>query len=328
MQSKESRLPLKLMAYKGDAPLGNPKAVVCIGNFDGLHLGHQKVIQTALEVGRVQNLPTTVLTFRPHPQEALRPNQRVELLLTYDEKIELIQAVGANQIVELPFDSTLSQMPAEEFFTQVLVKKLGAKQIVVGYDFAFGQKRGGTQEVMKRLCGEYKIGLTVVPAFSLGGKEESRVSSSSIRKVISEGRLEEANLLLGRPFFFKGLVIQGDQRGRTLGFPTANILPSAKKLLPPLGVYCTEATLGEKNYSAITNIGMRPTIEPRHASGVLIETHLLISKQEPFYDFYGQLLQVHFLKFLRPEKKFSALEELKTQIQQDIESARRFFELR
>jgi riboflavin kinase / FMN adenylyltransferase len=291
-------------------------AVVTIGNFDGVHLGHQKIIQTTLEKAKARKGTSIAYTFRPHPQIALKPDSSIQLLSTYDEKIELLGATGLDIMVEEPFSREFSTIAPEQFFSDVLLRKLGAEEIVVGYDFAFGKGRVGHLEALGEFCKSAGVQLTVVPAQRIGSEV---VSSSRVRQHLLAGEIDKANALLGRSFSYKGVVIKGDQRGRTIGFPTAN-LKLENKLALPYGVYATRTLFKDKSYPSVTNVGTRPTFhhEPGKELPALVETHLL----DTTIDLYGSTLEVRFEHRLRAEKKFNGIDALKTQITLDAQQAR------
>ncbi len=290
--------------------------VVTIGNFDGVHRGHQRIIQVALEKAKGRKGHCIAYTFRPHPQVALRPASQVQLLSTYEERAELLGKLGIDIVIEEPFSREFSVTEPAQFFTDILLRKLSAEAIVVGYDFAFGRERHGHLDVLREFCQGAGVELTVVPAQRV---ESEVVSSSRIRQHLLSGEIEIANHLLGRPFSYCGVVIKGEGRGRKLGFPTAN-LKLENKLVLPYGVYATWAIVNGKIYPSVTNVGVRPTFqEGGDIPPVLVETYLLDTSQ----DLYGNQLEVRFIKRLREEKKFPDLSSLIFQIKIDIEKARK-----
>jgi len=289
--------------------------VVTIGNFDGVHRGHQAIITLALQKARARQGTCVAYTFRPHPQAALRPGTALQLLSTYDEKLELLAALGVDVTVEEPFSREFSTIEPEQFFSDVLVRALGAEAIVVGYDFAFGRERHGHLEAMQAFCDRSGIELTIVPPQKFDAEV---VSSSRIRKHLLGGELEVATNLLGRSFSYRGVVIRGDGRGRKIGFPTAN-LQIENKLTLPYGVYATNAECEGKTFPSVTNVGVRPTFyQDSKGLSALVETHLL----DTTVDLYGRKLEVRFVCKLRDEKRFSGVDELKAQIARDVEAAR------
>ena len=292
--------------------------VVAIGNFDGVHQGHQTILKTALEKARAIQGTAVAYTFRPHPQVALRPATELQLLTTYDEKLELIAAQGIQYLIEEPFSREFSSVAPHDFFNNVLMRKLSAQTVVVGYDFAFGKERAGNLDALGEFCKSAGVELIVVKAQR---KDHEVVSSSRIRQHLRGGEIEAASQLLGREFFYRGIVIKGEGRGRQLGFPTAN-LKIENKLTLPYGVYATWAMVDGHIYPSVTNIGVRPTFQGDGPElPALVEVHLL----DQTLDLYGKTLEVRFASRIRAERKFAgpnAIAELKTQIGLDASKAR------
>jgi riboflavin kinase/FMN adenylyltransferase len=294
-----------------------PATVVAIGNFDGVHLGHQELLKVARSVGQELGLPLTVYTFNPHPTLELRPEIPLRLLMTYPEKRNQLSLLGVDFCIEEPFDFAFAQTTARDFFFEILLRRLHAKALVVGADFAFGKKREGNLELLKKWCLENQIRLEVVSPCLKDGKW---VSSSRIRDALQAGNLQEASELLGRPFFYRGEVVHGDKRGRTIGFPTAN-MACAQKFPLPNGVYATSVIWRDMEYLSVTNIGTRPTFQSGEATQwipIRIETHIL----DQNFDLYGETLEVRFFDRIRDEKRFADVHELKAQIQSDVILAR------
>jgi riboflavin kinase / FMN adenylyltransferase len=306
---------------------------VALGNFDGVHLGHRAVIESlsiattrSTEGGERDNavqiatprLYTTVVSFDPHPQ-AFFSGQPRSFLTVLEEKVQVLSSLGVEQLVLLPFDAALSALTPDAFVEQILVQQLKAQSISVGFNFCFGYKRSGTAEDLKAIAARYSIPVSIIAPQTLDGEQ---VSSSEIRKALDIGDAERANRLLGRPYTLTGTVVQGQQVGRTIGFPTANLNVASEKFVPRRGVYRVnvegtglEGTgLGQPQLG-VMNIGSRPTIEGQSET---IEVHLLDWSQE----LYGHTLTVHLEQFLRPEQKFESLDALKAQIRQDCEIAR------
>jgi riboflavin kinase / FMN adenylyltransferase len=295
-------------------PLLHP--VVTIGNFDGVHLGHQEIIRLAIEKARARGGTAVVYTFRPHPQVALRPEANVQLLSTYDEKLEILEGLGVDVVIEEPFSREFSNTKPEQFFSEVLLRRLSTEAIVVGYDFAFGAQREGHLQALETFCKSARVELTVVQPRRIG---DEVVSSSRIRQYLKSGDPAGAARLMGRSFSYRGTVVRGDARGRTIGFPTAN-LKLDDKLILPHGVYATlsacESVFPGKILPSVTNIGVRPTFA--EGSAPLVETHIL----DTTADLYGRTLDVRFVARLREEKKFPSFDELKAQIRRDADAAR------
>jgi len=296
-------------------------SVVTIGNFDGVHLGHQQILQECIRQARSRGLRALAFTFRPHPQSVLRPDRAPSLLLEYDEKREVLLSHGIDEVVEQGFDASFAQTTAEEFFRVVLRERLDARAIVVGYDFSFGRGRTGHLQILESLCASDGVTLTVVPPQRVGAEV---VSSSVIRTHLDLGRISEATSGMGRPFFYRGRVRQGDQRGRAMGFPTANLAiepGSGRKLVLPFGVYATRLTThGLERVAAVTNVGVRPTFARADggSSSVLVETHVL----DGVHELYGREVRVEFVSRIRGEQRFSSMAELQAQIAADISRAR------
>ncbi len=289
--------------------------MVALGNFDGVHLGHQAVIRRALEVGRESGRRVVAATFDPHPRAVIRPGTEPWLLTAPETRRELLLGCGVDEVFVIPFDAELSRKGPEEFVEDVLVGGLGASAVVVGENFRFGHKAsGGIRELAGSL---QKSGGDAypVPMHAWGG-DGGEISSSRIRELVSEGDVLGASRLLGRAYAVRGEVVTGDQRGATIGFPTANLAPDPRVLVPARGVYAGYAKLpGGERYGACTNVGTAPTFDRRENR---IEAHLLDFDG----DLYGETVEVGFTGRLRGEQRFSGLEELKTQISRDVERAR------
>lgn len=319
----------------------NPTAVA-LGNFDGLHRGHQKVIQPVLNFVKSQEtLPTTsvhnsslihstqqvystVVSFNPHPKEFFSGQSRA-LLTPLEEKKLQLSIWGIQQLVLLPFDRELVALSPEDFVEKILVQQLGTQTISVGEDFCFGKQRSGTANDLQAIAAKFGIPVTVVPNFTWEG---DRVSSSAIRQALTEGNLQRAKQLLGRPYILTGTVVKGQQLGRTIGFPTANLQLPPNKFLPRQGVYAVRVFIQAETTDSsplldrllplaagVMNIGYRPTINGTTQS---VEIHLL----DWSGDLYGKNLTVELEEFLRPEQKFASLEELKAQINADCTKAK------
>jgi riboflavin kinase/FMN adenylyltransferase len=290
------------------------EAVVVIGNFDGVHLGHQSILDKAKDYSRKLGLPTVVFTFNPHPTFELRPLTSLKLLMTYEEKRHQLEQYGIDFCVEEPFDQNFAATSAADFFFEVLKNRLRAKVLIVGEDFAFGSKRCGTLQVLKDYCGQTDTILELATPVMVDG---GPVSSSRIRDELAKGSLDAVERLLGHAFFYRGEVIHGDKRGRTIGFPTANMRCEEKFPLIP-GVYATSVFWRGSTFPSVTNIGKRPTFHQDAPNLNLIplriETHIL----DQNFDLYGEILEVRFHHRLREEQKFSSIDALKAQIQSDV----------
>ncbi len=270
---------------------------VAIGTFDGVHRGHQAVIKGA----------DTVLTFDPHPLEVIHPSALPKLIMPFGVKRDVIEGLGVRELVVIPFDREFAALSAEEFIEQVLIERLGAESVAVGENFRFGAKAKGDPAM---LAAREEFETRVVPLVEVDGET---VSSTRIRALVAAGDMEGARHCLGAPFMVEGTVVEGDQRGRELGFPTANIVPDDRLVIPGHGVFAAFAD----GVPAAVNVGVRPTFES--GRGVLIETYL-IDRTE---DLYGRTLRVAFVERLRGEKRFPSVEELIAQMRIDVEDAKR-----
>jgi riboflavin kinase/FMN adenylyltransferase len=269
---------------------------VAIGVFDGVHKGHRAVIDDA----------DTVLTFDPHPLTIIHPEAAPKLIMPADVKRDVIDGLGVEEMVVIPFDKEFSQIPAEGFIEQVLIDRLGAKRVSVGENFRFGAKAKGTPGM---LAGRGEFETRVVPLVEVDGET---VSSSRVRALVAAGEVEAAMRCLGAPFMLEGRVVEGDKRGRELGFPTANIVPDDHLVVPGHGVYAAFAN----GRPAAVNVGIRPTFET--GRGLLVESYLIDHEE----DLYGKNLRVAFVSRLRGERRFPSAEDLITQMHRDVAEAR------
>ncbi len=270
---------------------------VAIGTFDGVHRGHQAVIEGA----------DTVLTFDPHPLEILHPAALPKLIMPFAVKRDVIEGLGVRELVVIPFDEEFAKLSAEEFIERVLVEKLSAEKVAVGENFRFGAKAKGDPAMLAR---HSQFETRIVPLVEVDGET---VSSTRIRALVAAGDMEGARRCLGAPFMVEGEVVGGDQRGRELGFPTANLVPDDRLAIPGHGVYAAFAD----GVPAAVNVGVRPTFET--GRGVLIEAYLIDHEE----DLYGKPLRVAFVARLRGERRFAGVEELIAQMRADVEDARR-----
>lgn len=285
--------------------------VVALGNFDGVHLGHQAVIRRAVEEGRVRGTRVVAATFDPHPREVLWPGKGPKLLTTPEVKRELLLLYGVDEVREIPFDETLSKKSPEEFVRDVLVGGLGAAAVVVGENFRYGYRAAGNFESLERHMREVGGRANAVSILAVG----EDVSSTRIRELIARGEVREAARLLGRAPSLRGEVVVGDKRGRQIGFPTANVFQDPRVVVPGTGVYAGHVTVDGEVYGACTNVGEAPTFERRERR---VEAYLIGFEG----DLYGKVVDVSFLEKLRGERRFSGIDELKAQIGCDVEEAR------
>jgi riboflavin kinase / FMN adenylyltransferase len=269
---------------------------VAIGTFDGVHVGHRRVIDDA----------DTALTFDPHPLSVIHPEAAPKLIMPFEVKRDVIEGLGASELVIIPFDEEFSKISAEDFCSEILVETLGAEQVSVGENFRFGAKAKGDPEM---LVSRTEFSTHVVPLVEVDGET---VSSSRIRALIAAGEVDAAMRCLGAPYLLEGEVVEGDRRGRDLGFPTANIVPSDEYVYPGHGVYAAFAN----GHPAAVNVGVRPTFET--GRGMLVESYLIDFDG----DLYGRPLRVAFIARLRGERRFASVEELVAQMHRDVEEAR------
>jgi riboflavin kinase / FMN adenylyltransferase len=303
--------PAEWIARFGDAR--RPTAVT-IGNFDGVHVGHQKILRGVIERARSTEVMSAVLTFYPHPARVLRPEVAPGLLETLPQRLAQFEVLGMDAALVLKFDKQLAQASAEEFACKYLVETLRTRAVLVGANFRFGHKQAGDVKLLEQLGYGNGFEVAIVEPVLLDGVV---VSSSAIRQALREGRVEEARKMLGRPFALAGEIRSGTGMGRKLVVPTLN-LATEQEILPKNGVYATEVESGGQTYQAVTNVGVRPTFDGQKLA---IESHL--------FDFSGTVtagaLTVKFLTRLRDEHKFSGSDALRTQILQDIERAKELF---
>jgi len=288
--------------------------VVAVGNFDGVHLGHQAVLERALEEGRRKGSRIVAATFDPHPRAVLAPGRQPKLLTTLALRREALLRYGVDEVRPIRFDEELSRKSPEEFVRDVLVGEIGAETVVVGENFRFGHRAEGDVGELERLMQSFGGEAYAVPVRSEDGRRG--ISSTHIRELVSGGQVEEAARLLGRPYVLRGEVVVGDRRGRSIGFPTANVVPDPAVVFPARGVYAGFVRVGKDVHPACTNVGVAPTFERGESR---VEAYLLDFEG----DLYGRVVDVSFMRRIRPEKRFSGVDELKKQIAQDVEEARR-----
>jgi riboflavin kinase / FMN adenylyltransferase len=290
--------------------------VVPLGNFDGVHLGHQAVIRRAVEEARERGARTVAATFEPHPWAILRPGSEPRLLTVSEVREELLLGCGVDEVFGIPFDERLAKKSPRDFVFEVLVGEIGAGVVVVGENFRFGHKASGDMEDLSRCMREAGGEAIAVPIYAPGEALSESISSTKIRALLSSGEVREAATLLGRSYFIRGEVVVGEKRGRSIGFPTANVLPNPRALVPETGVYAGRARVGDEIYGACTNVGVAPTFDRRESK---VEAHLL----DYTGDLYGKVVDVAFVERLRAEKRFSGIDELKAQIARDVSDARK-----
>jgi len=285
-------------------------AVVTSGTFDGVHLGHRHILKRLQQIAKQSKGESVVITFWPHPRLVLFPESgdNLKLLNTFEEKAKLLEEVGIDHLVRIPFTKEFSRLTSVEFINQVLIDKLNTKKLVIGYDHKFGRNREGSFEHLKANAQDYGFEVEEIPRQDI---ENVGVSSTLIRKTLSEGKVEESNKYLSHPYTISGQVIKGKQLGRTLGFPTANIsINNPYKLIPSNGVYAVRAELNSISIEGMLNIGVRPTVDGKLRS---IEVHLFDFDKE----IYGKTLTLNLIKRVREEIKFKNTDELKNQLMKD-----------
>lgn len=289
--------------------------VVTLGVFDGLHLGHQLIMQTVVERARTIGAVPTVITFEPHPRALLHPESAPPLLQTFDQKIEALGVMGIEQTIVIRFDKDFAQIRAEDFLRDVIADRLHAKEVYLGRGFAFGHNREGNIDLLRTVSKSLGFFADEVAEVRLRGR---RVSSSRIRELLQQGQVNVARRMLGRPYGVEGRVVRGAERGVTLGFPTANLHPQ-NRVIPRSGVYVTATLIDGQWRRSVTNIGIRPTFGSDNETSV--ETFVMNWSG----DLYGDVVRVRFLHRLREEKKFNSLDELKSQIKSDVAWAEKYF---
>lgn len=305
---------MKIFHGTENANIAKP-TVLTLGVFDGLHLGHQQIMKTVVERAAAIGAVPTAITFDPHPRAILHPESAPPMLQTLDQRLANFEVLGIEQAIVMPFTLEFSRQPAEDFLSAIVSDRLHAKEVYLGKGFAFGKDRGGNIDLLRRMSDELGFVADEVDEVQLRGQ---RISSSKIRKLLSEGRVNLARRMLGRPYGVEGVIIRGNRRGHTIGFPTANLKPH-NRVVPRFGVYASATLIDGAWRRSITNIGIRPTFESDAEPS--IETYIFDFEG----DLYGDVLRVRFLYRIRDERKFNGIDELKTQIEKDTQRARNYF---
>jgi len=285
--------------------------VITVGGFDGIHLGHQKIFNTQINKAKEQNLKKIVITFDPLPKTFFNNSP---ILLSTNEKINILKDLNIDEVFIMKFDENICKLSATNFI-EMLINKIGFKVCVIGYNHTFGKNCEGNIDFLNKISNLSTNTFEVCGVESIT-KKGNIISSTLIKKMIAEGKIEEANDYLGYSFFITGNVIKGNEIGRKLGFPTANLNPPNNKIIPKNGVYFAQVNLQNESYFGVANVGLRPTIEKN--SNARIEVHILDFND----DIYGNELKINFIKYIRPEQKFSNVNELAIQIKKDIEWCR------
>jgi riboflavin kinase / FMN adenylyltransferase len=307
-----------LVLREDDKSFYDKNSVVTVGTFDGIHLGHRKIISDLHEIKKRKNLRSVIVTFDPHPQIILRnKHNSIKLLSTIEEKLGEFEKLDIDLVYIIKFTKDFADISAEDFYKNFLIEKIGLTDIVFGYDHNFGKNREGNYETLKDFSKKFGIDVHKVDEFKINGDS---VNSTTIRNLLNEGNIEKASSLIGNNYYFSGKVVYGDRRGNTIGFPTANIEPlSEYKLIPKNGVYFVSVEIKDEKYFGMMNIGTRPTIAEQKE--IFLEVNL--------FDFdksiYGETVKIEFIKFLRDEKKFSSLDELVEQLKKDRETCKSLY---
>ena len=288
------------------------KTIVTIGTFDGIHIGHKKILKNLITTAREEGKKSVLLTFFPHPRMVLQKDKTILLLNTLDEKSVLLEKMGLDFLIIHPFSKEFSRLTALEFVRDILVNKLNTSRLIIGYDHHFGKNREGNIHQLKEYSLLYDFKIEEIPAQDI---DDVSVSSTKIRKALKEGNLKTANNYLGYYYMLSGTVVNGKKLGGTIGFPTANIeIKEPYKLIPSRGVYIIRTRINGDLYNGIMNIGFNPTVLGKHQT---IEAHLFDFNE----NIYGEKIKIEFLYFLREEQKFKSVEELVTQLNIDKENA-------
>lgn len=288
-----------------------PKPVLALGNFDGIHLGHQAIFRQVVTRAKAIDGTSMVFTFDPHPLRVLAPDKAPPLLTTFEQKTRLIADLGIEVGLRVPFTETFARQQPLDFIRDVLCQQIGVHDLVVGYDFRFGHHRTGTVALLQGQADALGYRVTVVPAIT---QAEMVVSSSNIRQLLQQGQVEAATSLLGRFYAVEGPVVEGFRRGAQLGFPTANIQP-VNEIVPQTGVYAVRVEWADQAYAGVANVGYNPTFANQNLS---VEAHIF----DFTADLYGDTLRVEFLQKIRDERKFASVDELAAQIARDVKQAR------
>src|ERR1700683_2368887 len=297
-----------------------PRTVVTIGNFDGVHLGHQEILRHLIETSRAENLTSVVVTFDPHPLRVLRPDQAPALLLTLSQRLSAFEAAGVDAALVLRFDRHLSELTPENFVRRILVETLHAQSVLVGENFRFGHKHAGDVALLRQLGAQHNFTVECIPPVIFRG---ITVSSTAVLDAVRDGNVALAGRLLGRPYALEGTIVSGEGRGARVIVPTLN-LQTPQEILPKLGVYATEAIVNGQTYRSVTNVGTRPTFNGQHVS---IESYLFDFSPAPQSAPGPRALTVKFWDRLRDEMKFESPDALRAQIQSDSHRALHFFSL-
>jgi riboflavin kinase/FMN adenylyltransferase len=305
-------MSMKMFNSLENLPYADHQLALALGNFDGVHVGHQQLLNEMVEYAREQQKVPAVFLFHPHPQHVLRPEQSLKMLLDIGKKVEMLAALGIEAAFIIPFDHTMAALSAEEFARSVLVARLRVAAVFVGFNYRFGRQAAGTPELLEQFGEKHGFAVMVMPPVYV---DETLVSSTTIRASLETGDIARARQLLGYWPLIRGVVVPGDRRGRQLGFPTANIATAADLIVPGSGVYAGSAKVDGRRYVAVVNIGFRPTFG--EGSDQVIEAHLVDYRNSA----YGWPIEIEIYKKLRPERRFKSAAALARQIRIDIREA-------
>lgn len=294
-----------------------PPLALTIGNFDGVHLGHKKIIAEMQKVAAEKKLASAILTFEPHPISFFKPDNSQDFrIFNLAQKLRFFEKKGIDYVIILPFNKNLAEISAENFIKKILIEQLNLKHLTIGYDFIFGKNRQGNFQLLEKKSAELNFSLSEISAVKIFLSDHSQACSSSvIRKLIGEGKIAEANKLLGKNFAVEAIVNEGKKLARTLGFPTINLKVKPHIIRPKFGVYKSQIFIPFLNqtFAAITNFGIKPTIDD--SAEPIFESHILNFDQ----NLYGKKVRIELIDFIREEKKFSSITELKKQIERDLQ---------
>ncbi len=291
----------------------NKNTILTLGTFDGLHLGHKRIIDNVNQKAAQYDGRSFLVTFNPHPRNVVSKDFKLKLLTTLDEKIKILEQLGVQNLLVINFTKKFSQLNSDEFFLNYIVEGIGLREIIIGYDHHFGKGRSGNKETLMEMGKEYNFDVSTVAAIKI---DDETVSSTKIRATLNEGDIKRANQFLGRPYSFNGIVVSGDKRGRALGFPTANIkISDDEKLLPKLGIYAVEFLLEGEKLKGVMSIGKRPTFY--EAGEITSEVYIFNFNK----DIYGKKVSVNIIEHIRGEEKFDTAEALIAQMEKDKKAA-------
>lgn len=298
--------------------MANKQRVLALGFFDGVHMGHGELLKRTMQVAKELKATPAVLTFDTHPEDLIVGMPTLLINSRRDREYIVKRYYGIEEVLLMHFDQACMHMSWQKFIENMIVRDYNAVHVVAGHDFRFGYKGIGNPQRLKDKCFQLDIGCDIIPCVEYDG---TRISSTYIRKLIAQGDIERANILLGHPHTLSGEVVHGRQLGRTMGIPTINMYLPEGVLSPCHGVYATRVHIGEKEYMGVTNVGVRPTVDGDNSTRVSVETYIL----DYSGNLYGQILRIDFYKFLRPEIHFRSMDDLKSEIQNNIHQTREFF---